>query len=282
MRKQRTVSYVVILTTYAGVIHVSPDLQRLSGRCGALSPRDGFPTLTASPRQTATKGIEPDVVLPVCVLVPRTACFQVHATTGDGYYFPHTINRWVFDSYATRNKMRAISAQIILTKKASGASFLIIKILLAVIGFWISVSSKIPGITAHATQTPREIAAAIRNEETIGFNSYISRINGGNGRIRTSGLYLIRVLLCQLSYITMISAPGGAWAPIGRRSCRVVLSRVLPGIRSSIHWTVLLLFIQSCWEPNYFCIGLYLRLDFDILDANYFCIGLSSCYFLPI
>jgi hypothetical protein len=62
----------------------------------------------------------------------------------------------------------------------------------------------------------------------------------------------------------MISAPGGAWAPIGRRSCRVVLSRVLPGIRSSIHWTVLLLFIQSCWEPNYFCIGL------------------SSCYFLPI
>lgn len=49
----------------------------------------------------------------------------------------------------------------------------------------------------------------------------------------------------------------------GRRSCDVVLSRELPGIRSSIHWTVLLLsvnFLCGC----YFCIGLYLRFDFDI------------------
>lgn len=119
LRKQRTVSYVVILTTYAGVIHVSPVFQRLSGGCGALSPLDGFPSTTGISRSKLRQG-------------NRTRCCSDDMRPG------------------------------------------------------------LPGnvFGVHATT------------------------HGGNGRGRTSDLYLIRVLLCQLSYITIISAPRGARTPM--------------------------------------------------------------------
>lgn len=99
---------MVILTTYAGVIHVSPVFQRLSGGCGALSPLDGFPSTTGISRSKLRQG-------------NRTRCCSDDMRPG----LPGNVFR------------------------------------------------------VHATT------------------------HGGNGRGRTSDLYLIRALLCLLSYITM-------------------------------------------------------------------------------
>lgn len=107
----------------------------------------------------------------------------------------------------------------------------------------------------------------------------MSRPIGGNGRLRTSGLRLIKALLYQLSYITMdVGCPSrthrhpifgtgvvlyNAHNRFGKRSCLVVLSRELPGIRFSQY-----IGLSSCNLNRrvncYFCIGPNLRFDFDI------------------
>ena len=135
---------MVILTTYTGVIHVSPVFQRLSGGCGALSPLDGFPSTTGISRSKLRQG-------------NRTRCCSDDMRPG----LPGNVFR------------------------------------------------------VHATT------------------------HGGNGRGRTSDLYQGTALPTELHHHN-IGAQRCKDAD-GRRSCLVVLSRALPGIRSSIHWTVLLL-----------------------------------------